>query len=180
MRHIGVFCSSHEGLAPEFVAAAEWLGGEIGRRGATLVYGGSRCGLMEVVATAVKKAGGRVTGVVPDVLRRRGLESEQADVVLYTAGLADRKETLLRESDVLVALPGGLGTLDEVFTVVAAATLGEHRKRVVLADVAGCWDPLLALLEKMQEQGLVAPTWREHLLVARSRQALTSILFPPD
>lgn len=180
MRRIGVFCSSHEGLPSAYVAAASWLGGEIGRRGATLVYGGSRCGLMEMVAAAVKAAGGRVVGVVPDVLRRRGLESEQIDVTLYAAGLADRKEALLRESDVLVALPGGLGTLDEVFTVVAAASMGEHRKRVVLANVEGCWDPLLTLLERLQEQGLVAPTWRQLMPVAGTRGELTDLLFPPE
>lgn len=179
MERIGVFCSSHKNLRPSYVEAARMLGREIGQRHLTLVYGGSRCGLMEVVARAVKENGGRVYGMIPSIIRERNLVSPCVDVEFHTENLSDRKDAMLRESDILVALPGGIGTLDEVFSVVAAATIGYHSKKVVLCNVDGFWNPMLHMLSAMRQEGLISSAAMEHLLTANSPGELNRLLFEP-
>lgn len=156
MERIGVFLSSHKGLAPAFNQAAQQLGSWIGKQGKTLVYGGSNSGLMEVLASSVKAAGGRVCGIIPQIIVDKGLESDQCDVKFYCADLTDRKAAMERESEVFVALPGGLGTLDEVFTIVAGSTIGLHKKRVALFNVEGCWDSLWNTLTEMEQKRLIS------------------------
>lgn len=177
MRRVGVFCSSRSEVRPAFIAAAQHLGGEIGRRGAEMVYGGSRLGLMGIAAQAVHAAGGRTVGVVPQALLDRGLNAPDDDLTFYCAALDDRKATMLREADIFVALPGGIGTLDEVFTVVAAATLGLHEKRVVLYDVEGFWQPALAMLRSMQAEGMIGEGLENRLAVAKTEQELYAMIF---
>lgn len=154
-RKIGVFLSSKSDVPDSFRHAAEEVGTWIGRNGHTLVYGGARKGLMEVLAQAVKRNGGRVFGVVPQIIEDRGLVSDTLDVTFRTADLNDRKAVMNRESDILVALPGGIGTLDEVFTVLAAATIGTARRHVVFYDVDGCWDTTVAALKDLAARGLI-------------------------
>jgi len=156
MDRIGVFLSSRSDVPAAYRKAAEDIGRWIGATGRTLVYGGARKGLMETLARHVKKNGGRVVGVVPQILVDKKLESDCVDVTFYCADLNDRKAILMRESDILVALPGGIGTLDEVFTVLAASAIGTERKRVVLYNVDGCWDTLLRLLDELHAKGLSA------------------------
>lgn len=103
----------------------------MGKHHKWLVYGGSSNGLMEVVAREAKQNGGMIMGVIPTKLEERGLVSDLLDVTFHTVNLSDRKDLMLQESDILVALPGGVGTLDEVFHVMAAATIGYHTKKVV-------------------------------------------------
>lgn len=153
-KRIGVFLSSCGQLPESFQKAAEEVGEWIGRNKYTLVYGGARKGLMEVLAQSTKKNGGRTYGVVPQILVQRGQVSEAVDVAFHCADLNDRKAILMRESDILVALPGGVGTLDEIFTVLAANAIGTEAKPVVLYNVDGYWDGLLALLESIARQGL--------------------------
>lgn len=154
---IAVYLSSKSALPDSYRRATEEVGAWIGRTGRTLVYGGSGVGLMEVLAQATVKAGGHVVGVVPQILIDRGLVSDACNVTHYTADLADRKATMMREADICVALPGGLGTLDEVFTVLATATIGIERKPVVLYNVDGCWDSLLRCLDDLTHRGLITP-----------------------
>lgn len=156
MNRIGVFLSSRGDVPATYRQAAEDIGRWIGATGRTLVYGGAHKGLMEIMARQVKGNGGRVVGVVPQILTDRKLESDCIDVAFYCADLNDRKAILMRESDILVALPGGIGTLDEIFTVLAAAAIGTERKRVVLYNVDGCWDTLLRLLDELHAKGLSA------------------------
>lgn len=153
---IGVFLSSKSGLPESYVAAARQVGELIGSTGRTLVYGGSASGLMEVLARSVKRSGGRVFGMVPDILARRGKESACIDVTFRCAALDDRKAAMIRESDVLVALPGGIGTLDEVFTVLANAVIGIERKPVIFLNVDDCWGGLFAAIDGLREKGLVS------------------------
>ena len=115
---IGVYLSSKDNLPASYVEAARQVGHLIGSTGRTLVYGGARKGLMEVLAQSVKASGGRVYGMVPEIIEQRGLVSDAVDVTFRCVDLSDRKQMMNRESDVLVALPGGIGTLDEVFTVM--------------------------------------------------------------
>lgn len=155
MQKIGVFLSANDRLPAEFGEAARQLGAWIGRTGRTLVYGGARKGLMEVLAAEVKAAGGRVYGVVPEILFERGWVSDKLDVTFRTADLTDRKQLLVQESDILVALPGGVGTIDEVFTALGSGSIGIGAPRVVLYNVAHCWDSLLAMLDDLYRRGLL-------------------------
>lgn len=151
---IGVFLSSKSDLNPAFEQAVRDLGRLIGETGRTLVYGGSASGLMETLAGSVKASGGRVYGVVPDIIAQRGLMSDHIDVTFRSADLSDRKEIMRRESDVLVVMPGGIGTLDEAFTVMANSAIGIERKPVIFVNVAGCWSPLLDALRQLYAEGL--------------------------
>ena len=137
--NICVFCSAND-VAPQYVAAAEKLGRWLGREGHTLVYGGANLGLMEAVARAAHEAGATVVGVVPAILEKTGRASDHIDVRVLCDSLDDRKAIMVERSDLFVALPGGVGTLDEIFTVVAAASIGYHHKRVVLLNIDGFWE----------------------------------------
>ena len=132
--NVAVFCAASETIAPYYVTAANEVGTLIGKMGASLVYGGARFGLMEATAKAAKQAGAHVIGVVPDILVERGRVSTLLDEHIPCRNLSDRKDIMLAKSDILVALPGGIGTLDEIFHVMAAATIGYHSKRVVLSQ----------------------------------------------
>lgn len=172
MKKIAVFLSSHSHLQESYVVAAQELGAWMGRQGHVLVYGGARKGLMETLAQSVKQHGGRVYGVVPQILVDRGMVSDAIDVAFYCADLSDRKVTLVRESDVVIALPGGIGTLDEVFTVLAANTIGLQNRLVVLYNVDGCWDSLISALSDLQAKGLVSAESMQNLKVVDSLRAL--------
>lgn len=133
-------------------------------------------GLMECICRAVKEGGGTVMGVVPTKLEEKGRVSDRLDVTFHTVNLSDRKDVILRESDILVALPGGVGTLDEVFHVVAAATIGYHSKRVVLYNIDGFWDGLLAVLNQMEAQGFIRRPLENFLNVANTFDELKGLL----
>jgi len=165
MERIAVFCSSHDNLPEPFVQAAEQLGTWLGQNGKTLVYGGVKKGLMEVLAKAVRKNGGLVMGIIPDKMIQRGLESDEIDIEYPMVDLSDRKATILREADIFIALPGGFGTLDEIFSVVASALVGEHQKTVLLYNVYGYWNPLIQLFEEFQKNGTLSSNSPEHLLL---------------
>ena len=140
----------------------------LGRTGATLVYGGARFGLMEATAQAAKASGATVVGVVPQILEERDRVSTLIDEKINCRNLSDRKDIMLERSDILVALPGGVGTLDEIFHVLAAAMIGYHSKRVVLYNVNGFWDSLMELLGCSKEKGFVRCDLERHLVVTDS------------
>ncbi len=176
MQKIGVYLSSKENLPENYVQAAREVGELIGRTGRILIYGGARKGLMEVLAQSVKQHGGRVYGMVPEIIEKRGLVSDAIDVTFRCVDLSDRKMMMNRESDVLVALPGGIGTLDEVFTVMANTVIGIRHQPVVFYDVDGCWDALLAALDNLFEQGLVSGSPSDYYSVAHNIQELASLI----
>lgn len=155
MKRIGVFLSARENLPEAYLKAAEEVGRWIGRSGRQLVYGGAAKGQMERLAQTVKVHGGTVIGVIPQVIKDRGLISAQCDITFFTADLTDRKAVMMRESEVLIALPGGIGTLDELFTALAARTLGLYARPVVLYNAGGCWDGLLDALNRLHREGLI-------------------------
>lgn len=176
MQKIGVYLSSKENLPESYVQAAREVGELIGRTGRILIYGGARKGLMEVLAQSVKQHGGRVYGMVPEIIEKRGLVSDAIDVTFRCVDLSDRKMMMNRESDVLVALPGGIGTLDEVFTVMANTVIGICHQPVVFYNVDGCWDALLAALDNLFEQGLVSGSPSDYYSVAHNIQELASLI----
>lgn len=162
---ICVFCSANSRIDPDFFAMTRELGRWIGENGHTLVFGGCDMGLMECVAQAVHEAGGRTVGVVPSKVEENGHVSSFVDVLFPCDNLSDRKDLLLSQSDVCVALPGGVGTLDEVFTVVAAHTIGYHQKRVILYNMKGFWDSLVALLDDIQSRGMLRGCREDYIRV---------------
>ena len=176
MKSVAVFCAASENIAPGYFEAAAEVGTMLGRLGATLVYGGARFGLMEATAKAAKLAGARVVGVVPNILVERDRVSALLDEHIACRNLSERKDIMLEKSDVLVALPGGVGTLDEIFHVVAAATIGYHTKRVVLYNVNGYWDALCSTLEEMSQAGFVRGEIDKYLVVANSIASLEELI----
>ncbi len=169
---LGVFLSSRTDIDPAFKDAAVAVGRMIGRLGATLVYGGSTQGMMEVLAIATKEAGGKTYGVVPDALVERGLVSEYIDVTFRCVDLTDRKAIMMRESDVMIALPGGIGTLDETVTLLAMNTFLRNTKPMILLNVNGCWDTFIAMLADMYERRLLRKPPCEMLTVVNSVEEL--------
>lgn len=173
---ICVFCSANNRIAPAFFEKASELGRWIGANGHTLVYGGHDEGLMECVARATHEGGGRVEGVIPRCLMESGHLSQYVDVEIGCETLSERKEIMLRRSDAVVALPGGIGTLDEVFTVAASATLAYHHKRVVMYDIHGFWQPLRHLLDHLQQQGMIRGDYHSQVVFADTLEALVAAL----
>ena len=173
---IGVFLSSKSGLPAAYEAAAREVGQLIGNTGRTLVYGGARRGLMEILAQSTRRTGGRIYGMVPDRLVERGWVSDTLDVTFRCADLHDRKAMMLRESDALVVLPGGIGTLDEAFTALAAASFGMERRPLIFYNVGGCWDSLLRALDDLFAAGLVDGRPSDHYAVASGIAELQALL----
>ncbi|MBQ2127153.1 MAG: TIGR00730 family Rossman fold protein [Bacteroidaceae bacterium] len=176
MKSVAVFCAASENIAPGYFEAAAEVGTMLGCKRATLVYGGARFGLMEATAKAAKAAGAHIVGVVPDILVERGRVSGLIDEQVPCRNLSERKDIMLERSDILVALPGGVGTLDEIFHVLAAATIGYHTKQVVLYNVNGFWDSLLATLEEMLQAGFVRGEFERYLVVANNIAELENLL----
>lgn len=176
MEKIGVFCSASNTIDENYFLKANELGEWLGKQNKTLVYGGANLGLMECVAQAVKQNGGTVVGVVPAKLEENGKVSTLPDKIFHTENLSDRKDIILRESDVLVALPGGIGTLDEVFHVMAAASIGYHSKKVIFYNVDGFFDELLQILETIYEKHFARHKSDHYFNVANTFDELTNLL----
>ena len=176
IRSVGVFCAASESIDEAFVEQARLVGSLIGRKGLALVYGGAAAGLMEATAAAAKECGAHIVGVFPQVLIERNRVSTLLDERVVTQNLSDRKDNILSRSDVLVALPGGVGTVDEIFHVAAALTIGYHSKRVILYNVNGFWNMLNATLEEMSQAGFVRGEMEKYLVVANSIAELEDLL----
>ena len=153
MDKIGIFCSASENIDKMYFDSARLIGQWLGENGKTLVYGGANLGLMECVAKAVKENGGKVMGIVPTKLEENGRVSTLPDEIIHTRSLSDRKDILTEQSDILVALPGGVGTLDEVFHVIAAASIGYHQKKVIFYNEYEFYTPLLDALQTLEKKG---------------------------
>lgn len=176
MDRIGVFCSSSAKMEQSYYDEARRFGQWLGSHGKTLVYGGSRCGMMEVLAQAVKTSGGKVFGVVPRKVLENNLMSDQIDITFYADGLSDRKEWLIGESDIMVVLPGSVGTLDEAFTAMASHTFGEHQKRIVFYNINGFWDDLFMMLDNLEQKGVVNKPFGRFVARASNLEELVSMI----
>jgi uncharacterized protein (TIGR00730 family) len=167
-----VFCGSHTGSDPAYAEAATVLGRTLARRGATLVYGGGHVGLMGVVADAALGAGGEVIGVMPKALVEREIGHTGLTKLHVVSSMHERKAMMSELSDGFVALPGGNGTLEEFFEVLTWAQLGEHGKPCGLLNVAGYYDPLLAVFDRMVEKEFLKTEHRGLVLVEEDPSAL--------
>ena len=173
---ICIFCSANGQLDPDFFTMTEELGRWLATEGHTLVYGGVNSGLMECVARAVHEVGGRTVGVLPQIVVKSGRVSDYVDTEVLCDNLSDRKQLMADKSDVFIALPGGIGTIDEVFTIAAAHTIGYHDKRVILYNMKGFWDDMIALLDRLQQRGMVRGQWRDYIAVAESLEDIKDLL----
>ena len=169
---ICVFCSANQQIDPEFFTLTEELGRWAAENGHSIVYGGVNQGLMECVAKAAKEAGGRTIGVVPTKVEESGRTSDYVDVEIPCDNLTDRKQLMMDQSDAFIALPGGLGTLDEVFTIAASATIGYHHKPVILYNMKGFWNKLIALLDDLQTKGMIRGEWSDYIRIANSLEEI--------
>ena len=166
IRRVCVYCGSSPGNGPAFAAAAEDLGRRFGEAGVELVYGGGDVGLMGIVAHAVLRNGGRVVGIIPDFLRRRENMIDEAQELVVVPDMHARKQLMFERADAFVALPGGIGTLEELVEQMTWAQLGRHTKPILLLDVDGFWQPFIALLAHMRHHGFLRPGLDAEFMVA--------------
>ncbi|MHB8682137.1 MAG: LOG family protein [Acidimicrobiales bacterium] len=176
-----VFCSSSTPPDPRYRDAALSVAEEVARRDLTLVYGGGRVGLMGIVADAALALGARVVGVIPVGLFSREVGHTGLSELHQVGSMHERKELMYDLADGFVALPGGLGTLEELAEVATWTQLGLHAKAVTLLDVAGFWRPLVAQLDAMVDQGFLKPANRAIVRTAsRAAEALDLLESPPE
>lgn len=180
LERLCVFCGSRPGARPEYVEAARSLGELLARRGIGLVYGGASIGTMGAVASAAMAAGGEVDGVIPHAMVEKELAHEGLTRLHRVGSMHERKARMAHLSNGFIALPGGAGTLDELFEILTWAQLGIHAKPIGLLDVEGYWQPLLALLKHSLAEGFLkeGDVWSEpdgsgkYLIVDRDAGAL--------
>lgn len=175
-KNIALFCAASENIDRIYIDAAQNIGSMLGRMGASLIYGGARFGLMEATAKAAKTAGAHIIGVVPKILEERRRVSALLDEHISCHNLSDRKDIMLAKSDILIALPGGVGTLDEIFHVLAAAQIGYHSKRVILYNVNRFWDSLITMLSHFNTAGFIRGELDRFLVVANSIEELEGLI----
>ena len=171
IRSVCVYSSSSDAVAPPYVAAAEALGAALARSDVTLVFGGGRVGLMGVVARAVHQNGGRVIGVIPDFMRSKEIAYEEADELVITKTMRERKAIMEERSDAFVTLPGGFGTLEEILEIITLKQLETHSKPVVLLNTRGFFNPLLVMFEQLYREGFTKEHYRGHYHVAAEPEA---------
>jgi uncharacterized protein (TIGR00730 family) len=166
IKTICVYCGSGPGSNPRFIEAAIALGKTLAENRIRLVYGGGSIGLMGALATAALDHGGTVTGIIPDFLTSRENALTRVQELVVTPDMHERKRLMFERSDAFVALPGGVGTLEELVEQLTWKQLGRHTKPVLLANVDGFWEPLLALLAHMRATQFIRPTLSVDVLKA--------------
>jgi hypothetical protein len=166
IKTICVYCGSGPGSNPRFIEAAIALGKVLAENRIRLVYGGGSIGLMGALATSVLDHGGTVTGIIPDFLTSRENALTRVQELIVTPDMHERKRLMFEHSDAFVALPGGVGTLEELVEQLTWKQLGRHTKPVLLANIDGFWEPLLALLAHMRATQFIRPTLAVDVLKA--------------
>jgi len=176
IKTVCVYCGSGPGNNPHFIEAAKAFGKALADEGVGLVYGGGSVGLMGAVATSVLENGGRVTGIIPEFLVRREHALTTAQEMIVTHDMHERKRLMFERSDAFVALPGGVGTLEELVEQLTWQQLGRHTKPVLLANIDGFWEPLLGLIEHMRSTAFIRPgLWVEVLKAERVSDILPKL-----
>ena len=165
IRKVCVYCGSGPGSDPEFVKAARQLGKALADNQIGLVYGGGSIGLMGEIAGAVLDHGGAVTGIIPEFLIARERAQTRGEVIVVS-DMHERKLRMFEQADAFVALPGGVGTLEELVEQMTWAQLGRHKKPILIANIKGFWDPLCVLLDHMETMHFIRPGLTVQYLVA--------------
>jgi uncharacterized protein (TIGR00730 family) len=166
IKTVCVYCGSGAGTNPRFVEAAHALGKILAENGVSLVYGGGSVGLMGAVADSVRDHGGHVIGIIPQFLVTRENAVARGQELVVTPDMHERKRLMFERSDAFVALPGGIGTLEELVEQMTWQQLGRHTKPVLIADIDGFWEPLLALLAHMRATEFIRPAFNVDILKA--------------
>jgi uncharacterized protein (TIGR00730 family) len=173
---ICVYCGSSPGTEPAFIEAAQKFGKILAENSVRLIYGGGSVGLMGALAEAVLAHGGEVTGIIPEFLTKRERPRRLAQELIVTRDMHERKATMFERADAFVALPGGLGTLEELVEQLTWVQLGRHKKPILIANIAGYWGPLLTLIEHMREVKFVPSSLRVDFLVAKRVEDILPML----
>jgi uncharacterized protein (TIGR00730 family) len=176
IRRVCVYCGSSPGREPAFVTAARRLGDLLAEAGVALVYGGGSVGMMGAVATAVQARGGEIMGIIPGFLTGRENVFRGATEVVVTRDMHERKRIMFERSDAFVALPGGIGTLEELVEQLTWAQLGRHRKPILLANINGFWNGLLGVFEHMDRTGFIHSGSRLNFLVTDDVEKILPML----
>lgn len=179
IRSVCVYCGSSPGRDEIYVKAGHLLGRSIARAGLRLVYGGGTKGVMGAVAEGALKAGGKVTGIIPRFLiNKEATETalDRLDELSITDNMHERKHKMFEKSDAFVALPGGIGTVEEIVEIMTWAQLGHHRKPIVFGNVNGFWDPMTALLDHMSAEGFIHTAQRVKPLVVNDPEAIVAAI----
>ena len=166
IRTVCVYCGSGPGTNPRFMEAAKALGKVFAESDVRLVYGGGSLGMMGAVASSVLDHGGRVTGIIPDFLTTRENALTRVQELIVTPDMHERKRLMFEHSDAFVAMPGGVGTLEELVEQLTWKQLGRHAKPVLLANIDGFWEPLLALFAHMRATEFIRPSLSFDILKA--------------
>jgi uncharacterized protein (TIGR00730 family) len=166
IKTVCVYCGSGPGTNPHFVDAAIALGKSLAENNVRLVYGGGSVGLMGAVAKSTLDHGGIVTGIIPEFLRSREHALTRVQEMIVTPDMHERKRLMFERSDAFVALPGGVGTLEELVEMLTWQQLGRHAKPILLANIDGFWEPLLALLAHMRATQFIRPNLQVDILKA--------------
>lgn len=176
IRNICVYCGSGSGTNSVFVESARTLGRAMAASGIGLVYGGGNLGLMGTIAHAVLEQGGHVTGIIPAFLKTRERMLRDVSELIVTDTMHERKMLMFERSDAFVALPGGIGTLEELVEQMTWAQLGQHSKPIVMVNIENFWKPLLVLLAHMRENGFIREGFEVKTLVAEKVEDVIPII----
>ena len=176
IRAICVYCGSAQGVEPAYEAAAMTLGGAIARSGIELVYGGGGNGLMGALARGALGAGGKVAGIIPEFLHRKDKLLPEIQETIVVPDMHTRKRLMFERADAFVALPGGIGTLEELVEQLTWVQLERHTKPVVIADIDGFWQPLLDLFAHMRERRFIQSSFEIRYLVAEKIEDVLAMI----
>ncbi|MCF8370076.1 MAG: TIGR00730 family Rossman fold protein [Bacteroidales bacterium] len=166
--NICVFCSSSNALAPHYFEEARKLGDLMIQHKHDLVYGGSNVGLMNELANTIRSQGGKVTGVIPELIRNKGLGHANIDDLIVTPDMAERKKKMANLSDAFIALPGGFGTLEEILEIITLKQLQVHNKGVVFLNTNGFYDKLMEFFEVFYKNHFAKTDYRDYYFVANT------------
>jgi uncharacterized protein (TIGR00730 family) len=172
INNVCVFCGSGSGLNPAFAESARELGRSLAEAGVGLVYGGGSLGLMGEVARSVLKHNGYVTGIIPSFLSEKERMLREVNELIVTEDMHQRKRMMFERSDAFVALPGGIGTLEELVEQLTWSQLGRHNKPIVIANIERFWDPLSGLLDQMRDETFIRPGLQVRFAIVDSASAI--------
>ncbi|MBU0585148.1 MAG: TIGR00730 family Rossman fold protein [Alphaproteobacteria bacterium] len=175
IRSICVYCGSSPGKGEAYLKAGHVLGRSMALAGLQLVYGGGTRGIMGAVADGALRAGGKVTGIIPQFLMDKEATRsalQRLDELIVTDNMHQRKHKMFEKSDAFVALPGGIGTVEEIIEIMTWGQLGHHRKPIVFGNIGGFWDPMLALLDHMRAEGFIHTSHLVDPLVVDTAEAI--------
>ena len=181
VKKVAIYCASSTKIRPEFFSAARQLGEIFAEKHITMVYGGGNMGLMGEMADAMLATGGSFIGVIPQFMIEQDWHHKQCSELIITPNMSERKQTIERISDAFVALPGGIGTMDEVFECMVDKQLGIHAKPIVILNTDGYYDGLVALLDQMIDEQMMRPVFGTMFqVVTKPEEVLTAIWNMPE